>query len=137
MSEEIHFVKDLGETTAYRVTKPEGCNRTIAILVDKFDGAKNISMGMCVIDPKSKIPYHAHESEEEAMYVLKGEGIFKFGDEEKRIGEGSIIFCPPKIGHQIINTGDSELRFIFAYSPAGPEQNIKNLGQAVGKMKKG
>jgi quercetin dioxygenase-like cupin family protein len=136
MSGEFHFVKDLSETAAYRVTKPEGCNRTIGILIDTFDGAKNISMGMCIIDPQSKIPFHTHENEEEAMYVLSGEGIFKVGDQEKRICEGSILFCPPKVGHQIINTSKSELRFIFVYSPAGPEQNIKKVGQLIGTMKK-
>jgi len=136
MSGEIRFVKDLSETAAYRVTKPEGCNRTVAILLDKFDGAKNISMGMCIIDPQSKIPFHIHENEEEAMFVLSGEGIFKVGEQEKRICEGSILFCPPKVGHQIINTGNSELRFIFVYGPAGPEQNIKKVGEMIGTMKK-
>ncbi|MCX8189094.1 MAG: dimethylsulfonioproprionate lyase family protein [Nitrososphaeria archaeon] len=136
MSEEFHFVKDVCDVTAYRVTKPEGCNRTVAILLDKADGANNVSMGMCVIDPQSKIPFHTHENEEEAMYVLHGEGIFKIGDSEKRICEGSILFAPPKVGHQIINTSNKELRFIFVYSPAGPEQNIKRVGQAIGNMKK-
>ncbi len=136
MSEKFSFVKDLSHTIAYRMSKPEGCNRTVAILLDNNDGAKNLSMGICVIDPQSKIPFHTHENEEEAMYVLSGEGIFKVGDQEKRIREGSILFCPPKAGHQIINTGNSELRFIFVYSPAGPEQNIKKVGQLIGTMKK-
>ncbi|MGB9727525.1 MAG: cupin domain-containing protein [Nitrososphaeria archaeon] len=136
MSEAFNFVKDVYDAAAYKVTKPEGCNRTVAILLDNNDGAKNLSMGICVIDPQSKIPFHTHENEEEAMYVLSGEGIFKVGDQEKRIREGSILFCPPKAGHQIINTGNSELRFIFVYSPAGPEQNIKKVGQLIGTMKK-
>ncbi len=136
MSEEYCFVKDLNETTVYRLTKPDGCNRTVTILLDKDDGVKNVSMGMCIIDPQSKIPFHTHENEEEIMYVLDGEGVFKIGDSEKRISEGSILFAPPKVGHQIINTSDKKLQFIFVYSPAGPEQNIKKVGQAIGTMKK-
>jgi quercetin dioxygenase-like cupin family protein len=129
MSSKSKYVKNLSEIPAYRVTKPEGHNRSIALLVDKpGDGAQNVSMGLCIIDPKSKIAYHTHENEADAIYIVKGNGIAKFVDFEQKVSAGSVMFCPPKVSHQIINTGNKELWFVFAYSPPGPEQNIKNVG---------
>ena len=129
MVSKAKYVKNLREIPAYRVTKPEGHNRNIVLLVDKpGDGAQKISMGLCIIDPKSKIPYHAHENEEEAIYIIKGNGIAKFTDFEQKVSAGSVMFCPPKVSHQIINTGDKKLWFVIPYSPPGPEQNIKNVG---------
>jgi len=110
MSSETKHAKNLREIPAYRVTKPEGHNRKIALLVDKpGDGAQNISMGLCIIDPNSKILYHTHENEEEAIYIIKGNGIAKFADFEQKVSGGSVMFCPPKVSHQIINTGKREL----------------------------
>jgi len=130
MSGKAKYIKNLSEILSYRMTKPEGHNRTIALLVDKpGDDAHNISMGLCVIDPHSQIPYHAHENEEEAIYIMKGNGIAKFSDSEQKISAGSVMFCPPKVSHQIVNPNDDELWFLFAYSPPGPEQNIRKLGQ--------
>jgi len=124
------YVKSSSEILAYRLTQPEGNNRTVALLLDKLvDGSQNISMGLCVIDPKSQIPYHMHEKEEEAMYVLKGKGKAKIESAEYDLSEGSVIFIPPKMGHQIVNTANKELRFLFVYGPSGPEQSVKAKGK--------
>ncbi|MEM2110911.1 MAG: cupin domain-containing protein [Candidatus Bathyarchaeia archaeon] len=130
------YVKNIGEVMAYRLTQPEGYNRTVALLIDKdMDGAQNISMGLCTIDPQSQIPKHAHEHEEEAMYILKGEGIAKIEDVDYILSEGSVVFCPPKVIHQIVNPNNQKLWFIFTYGPGGPEQNVKKIGKPTEPIK--
>ena len=126
------YVKRLDDVLLYRLTKPEGHNRKVALLVEKeADGAQKISVGLCIIDPKSLIPYHTHEDEEEVMFFLEGEGIARIEDVDYKVSKGSIVYCPPKMKHQIINSGDQGLKFIFIYGPAGPEQVIKSIGEPI------
>jgi quercetin dioxygenase-like cupin family protein len=133
---EAKYVKNIDEVMVYRLTQPEGHNRTVALLLDKdMDGAQNISMGLCIIDARSQIPKHAHEHEEEAMYILRGKGIAKIEDAEYILTEGSVVFCPPKVTHQIVNPNDQKLWFMFMYGPGGPEQSVKKIGKQTGPIK--
>ncbi len=86
-------------------------------------------MGICIVDPNSQTPLHTHQNEEEAMFIFGGRGKAKIQDNEYALREGSIIFCPPGISHQIINDTKRKLQFLFAYSPGGPEQTVKTAGK--------
>jgi len=123
------YVKSLNEVTAYRMPGPK---RTVRILVDPVeDGAKRISLGLCVIDPKSEIPYHSHDEAEEVMYILRGRGKAIIDGVEYELKENSSMYCPPKRMHQIVNPNPEELWFVFAYSPPGGEQSTRTRGTPI------
>ena len=47
--------------------------------------------------------------------ILEGEGELRFGAERYRIRKHDVIACPaggPQVAHQIINTGNSDLRYL-------------------------
>jgi mannose-6-phosphate isomerase-like protein (cupin superfamily) len=125
------LVKSMEEVQAYRMPGPR---RIVRILVDgPGDGAKNISLGLCVIDPGSEIPYHSHEDSEEVMYIFKGYGKAIIDGIEYDLRENSSMYCPPRTMHKIVNPNPQELWFVFAYAPPGAEQAVKERGVPLSK----
>ena len=55
---------------------------------------------------------HAHDSLEEAYYILEGEGEMFLEGESREVGPGSIIYIPPRSVHFVRATGDKPLRVI-------------------------
>ena len=74
-------------------------------------------MGVNTTEVGSCIPLHVHENEEEAMFIIQGEGKLIAGDEEYPVKAGSAIFSPIGVKHTIINTGDVPLKLVWAYAP--------------------
>ncbi len=79
-------------------------------------GAKMLSYNLTEVAPgKRAFPLHNHHHNEEFFFVLDGQGILRFGDQEHPVRKGDIISCPPggpEVAHQLINTGETELRYL-------------------------
>ena len=79
-------------------------------------GARKLGYNLTVLPPgKSQCPFHSHRAEEEMFLILEGEGELRFGAERYRIRKHDVIACPaggPQVAHQIINTGNSDLRYL-------------------------
>jgi len=79
---------------------------------------KYFTAGYVVIQPKGRIPLHAH-SNEEIYILLKGVGKMKVGSKEEIVEAVSAVFIEPNAEHFLQNTGDDEMIMIFIFSPAG------------------
>jgi uncharacterized cupin superfamily protein len=79
-------------------------------------GARRLGYNLTVLPPgKAQCPFHSHRAEEEMFLILEGEGELRFGNERHRIRRSDVIACPtggPEVAHQIINTGDTDLRYL-------------------------
>jgi len=92
--------------------------RVSKILISEHTtGATRISMGVNITEVGSQIPPHCHENEEEAMFIIQGEGKLIMGGEEYPLKAGSAIYSPPGVEHTIINTGNVPLKLVWAYAP--------------------
>ena len=61
---------------------------------------------------------HNTEDKEELLGFLGGEGVAKIeGQDDMAVGGGEIAYIPPKTEHNIINTGDEALVYVFCVSP--------------------
>ena len=49
--------------------------------------------------------YHEHEATEQVYYFLSGQGQMKIDGEIYEVREGDAVHIPPKVKHQISNTG--------------------------------
>ena len=64
---------------------------------------------------KCAFPFHNHHMIEEAIYVLEGEGEYRFGDARFPVAAGSLMAAPTggrDRAHQLVNTGDVALRYL-------------------------
>jgi uncharacterized cupin superfamily protein len=88
-------------------------------------GAKRLGYNIASVPPgKSAFPYHSHRVNEEMFFVLRGAGEVRIGAERYPLRAGDIVACPaggPESAHQIINTGDEELRYLAVSTQQAPE----------------
>jgi len=86
-----------------------------AVIAPKI-GAKKLGYSLSVVPPgKKACPFHNHQINEEMFLILEGTGLLRFGDKEYPLKKHDIISCPPggqEVAHQIINTGEAELKYL-------------------------
>lgn len=75
--------------------------------------------------------YHYHYEQDEFWYVLKGEFLFKVGDEEFTAKEGDSVFGPRMVPHTFSKVGEGEARLLMFFQPAG------KMEEAFEKMRDG
>jgi quercetin dioxygenase-like cupin family protein len=68
--------------------------------------------------PPGRAPDHFH-TYDEVIYVLEGEGFLEIGGERAPLRAGSCVHLPARLVHCLANTGDSELRLLGVFRPAG------------------
>ncbi len=73
-------------------------------------------------------PWHVHHREDEMMYVLEGDILFKCGDELFRGGPGSFVFLPRDIPHSFKNLSDQPARWLVLGAPAGLDRFFIEAG---------
>lgn len=80
---------------------------------------KNFCVGYVTLEPNGgQVPWHNQE-QEEVYFVLDGNGEMVVGDECRLLASGQAVYIPPTVYHQITNVGNSPLRMIYCYGPAG------------------
>jgi uncharacterized cupin superfamily protein len=99
-------------------------------------GGKGIGVSWFEIQPgKKAFPHHFHLANEEAVFVLEGEGALRLGDEEHRIRAGDYIAFPPgPPGHQIVNRGAVPLRYLALSTMREPEVAVYPDSKKIGVL---
>jgi mannose-6-phosphate isomerase-like protein (cupin superfamily) len=81
--------------------------------------AANFCLGNVTLDPRGgQVPWHNHE-QEEVYFVIEGTGEICLGDERSTIIAGQAVYIPSHVFHQLTNVGETPLRMIYCYGPAG------------------
>lgn len=79
-------------------------------------GTERLGFNLIVLAPgKRAFPFHSHRTNEEAFLILGGAGEVRIGEALHPIQEGDLVSARaggPETAHQIINTGDVELRYL-------------------------
>jgi len=108
-----YFVEegDVPETTA-------GPGRVARHLVtnDTVGAEEGFSFGVVSYRPGASTRPHSH-SDQEAMYVVAGEGVAVTGGVRFRLKPGVALYVPRGVSHCIANTGSTNLDAVYAHSP--------------------
>jgi mannose-6-phosphate isomerase-like protein (cupin superfamily) len=70
-----------------------------------------------VIWVKREVKSHKHEEHTEVVFVLKGKGEMKVGEETKKIKKGDVVIIPHGTIHSVRTTSRKPLQVISAQSP--------------------
>jgi len=88
--------------------------------------AEHFNFGYVELDPDGgQVPWHNHE-QEEIYLILEGTGEMCVDDEIETVEGGSLVFIPPSVYHQLTNVGDTPLRMVYCYAPAGDVDHWKH-----------
>jgi uncharacterized cupin superfamily protein len=82
-------------------------------------GLKTLGCNVVVVPPgKRAFPYHAHSLIEEMFLVLEGSGTLRHEGKEYPVRAGDLIASPCGAAHQLMNTSDSDLKYLAMSSNA-------------------
>ena len=81
--------------------------------------ATNFSMGLVTLDPDGgQVPWH-NQDQEEVYFIIEGTGEMCLGDERRVLTAGQAAFIPCRVFHQLTNIGNTPMRMLYCYGPAG------------------
>jgi mannose-6-phosphate isomerase-like protein (cupin superfamily) len=81
--------------------------------------ASHFCIGNVTLDPMGgQVPWHNQE-QEEVYFVIEGTGEMCLGDERQTLTDGQMAYIPPGVFHQLTNIGQTPLRMLYCYGPAG------------------
>jgi uncharacterized cupin superfamily protein len=106
-------VDDVSEETNFHGDHFGGYYKPITPALAEHRGA--LGANLTRVPPgRSACPFHYHQREDEVFFILSGQGVFRYGEELRRIRAGDCISCPAgtQIAHQLANTGDEDLVYL-------------------------
>ena len=75
--------------------------------------------GLVILTPGRSVGEHTTGQHEELLIVLQGQGEMKFADGSKlKFRANQALCCPPATRHNVTNTGDSLLRYVYLVAKA-------------------
>ena len=77
----------------------------------------NMTFGVATIPPKTSMDPHAHNKEEEIIYILNGDGFVYIDGTKESIEQGSVIKLPIGSSHYLSNNSSDDMNFIFCFHP--------------------
>jgi quercetin dioxygenase-like cupin family protein len=92
-------------------------DREFRIVADPTTGLRSATHFVGYI-PIARAPDHFH-TYNEVIYVLDGEGVLHAQGNDWHLGAGSCIQLPARVVHCLENTGDSMMRVVAVFRPAG------------------
>lgn len=90
---------------------------------------------MMELDPgKTAWPFHYHQANEEALYVLAGEATLRLGSQRLRVRAGDYVALPagPDDAHQLTNTGAELVRYLVISTMVTPDVCVYPDANKVG-----
>jgi mannose-6-phosphate isomerase-like protein (cupin superfamily) len=78
--------------------------------------------------------FHVHYEQDEFWYILKGEFLFKVGEETFTAKSGDSVFGPRNVPHAFAKVGKGEARLLMFFQPAGKmEEMFKKISEGATK----
>ena len=80
---------------------------------------RNFCIGNVTLEPNGgQVPWH-NQDQEEVYIVVEGTAEMCLGEERRVMKTGQAVYIPPGVFHQLTNVGDTPLRMMYCYGPAG------------------
>ena len=106
--------------------------RLALTVAPSVNGASRFSGGVVDLGPGQGHARHNHPGAEEIIFVVSGEGEQMVEDPSgrpvvRKVRSGSTVYVPESRFHSTTNTGSEPMRLFVVYSPAGPEEALREL----------
>ena len=109
--------------------EPPGHTGTVNVRLTDRGFCAGFEMVLGRLAPGAEAHRHHHDTEHQAMYVLKGSARVTLGEDAPRdCGPGTIIRIPPGLAHHVANAADAPLELMIVYSPPLPPRADAPVG---------
>ncbi|MDB5985023.1 MAG: hypothetical protein JWR16_76 [Nevskia sp.] len=121
----MHPILNIADAqTDHTLTHGAQFEMRMAQLTDKL-GAAQIGANLTTVPPgKAAFPFHHHHVNEEHFFIVRGNGVLRFGEQRHTVKPGDYVVAPaggPELAHQFINTGSEELAYLAISTNRAPE----------------
>lgn len=99
-------------------------------VVGGSDGMSNFDCGVQEVASGSYVREHAHDRNEELIFVFAGEGEAEVEGEKHPMQPGTVFYLAKDSRHLFRNTGDAPMRFFWTLMPGGLAPFFEAIGQA-------
>jgi uncharacterized cupin superfamily protein len=102
--------------TATRIRQPLNPGSEVHLhALSELAGMQRVRLTLARIPSgKESFAYHAHEADEEFVYILSGRGRAEIGDETVEVGPGDFMGFPaPSVAHHLTNPYDEDLVYLM------------------------
>ena len=101
------------------------------LIASKNIGASKIHSGITIIPPKTSVPAHSHNTEEQVT-ILKGTlKIILNGEKEVNCNRYDSTFITSNIEHELINETNEEVHAIIIYGSVDVNRTFSKTGLTV------
>jgi quercetin dioxygenase-like cupin family protein len=102
------------------VTPLELPGRTLTVLFSPDNGSEYMTCLTAKVPAGGVLPWHLHDTSDEIIYILQGEGVALHESLKEPIGiyPGMTLFMPKGKKHSIENKGAGEMVLYCTFSPA-------------------
>ncbi|MFC4437267.1 MULTISPECIES: cupin domain-containing protein [Natrialbaceae] len=90
-------------------------------------GASDLGCSLYELSPGMRSwPYHYHTANEEALYVLSGDGLLRAANGEEPLTAGDFVTLPADEsgGHRVVNDSEDALRYLAISTMNEPDVTI-------------
>ena len=124
-----NIIKHLPFSKVKKVSRGSGIvNHLIA---SKNIGARNIHSGITFLPPRTSVPEHTHNTEEQVT-VLKGTmKIILNGNQEIICNSYDSTFISSNVRHELINNSDEEVHALIIYGSSNVTRTFSETGETV------
>jgi len=93
-----------------------------------------LKSGFVKLSPGESVGLHSTGGGEEIIIPISGEGEIRFPwAEPLRVSSGSMIYNPPETEHDVINTGEGVLEYIYIVTKSQfPDPGLRRLFGTIG-----
>ncbi|MFC7234931.1 cupin domain-containing protein [Halosegnis marinus] len=100
-------------------------------------GGEEVGASLYEVDPGERPwPLHYHTGNEEALYVLAGEGVLRRGEgyDDVPLSPGEYVACPADESgaHQVVNRGEEVLRYLMVSTMNEPDVAVYPEADGIG-----
>ena len=101
------------------------------------NGSQEMGAVSLFFEPGHGHSRHIHDDADQIIFVISGQGehIAEAADgtsETQKVSAGSLIYIPRGSYHSTFNTGWEPMRVLAVFSPPGPVQALRDVGDSGG-----
>ena len=75
--------------------------------------------GFVRLEPGKSVGWHSTGQNEESLVILQGKGQALIdGQPQRNIEASQLVYIPPSTRHNIVNSGDQPLEYVYVVAPA-------------------
>ena len=91
-------------------------------LLDGKPQTRGMRSGRVYLPPNQACGQHSTKNHEELLVFLSGQGELMIGEEDCfQVGRGKVSYIPPQTLHDVKNTGNEPLIYIYCVAPIAGE----------------